>query len=85
MMNQILTGSIVLANALAIVSAAMSELNPILEYVQNGASVAAIMAIFLWREMKRCERYEKLYDEERRLRLEAESRNAANKTSQKGE
>lgn len=34
-----------------------------MDFVQNGASVAAVMAIFLWREVKRAERYEKLYDE----------------------
>ncbi len=60
-----------LANALALVSLATSELNPLLEYVQNGASVAAVMGLFLWREMKRSERYEQLYDQERKLRIEA--------------
>lgn len=54
------TTSVVLANTLAVVCMATSELNPLLEYVQNGASVAAVMGIFLWREMKRAERYEKL-------------------------
>ena len=52
------TTSVVLANTLAVVCMATSELNPLLEYVQNGASVAAVMGIFLWREMKRAERYE---------------------------
>ena len=33
-----------------------------------------IMGIFLWREVKRAERYENLYNEERRLRHEAESK-----------
>ena len=45
------TTSVVLANTLAVVCMATSELNPLLEYVQNGASVAAVMGIFLWREM----------------------------------
>jgi hypothetical protein len=66
------TTSVVLANTLAVVCMATSELNPLLEYVQNGASVAAVMGIFLWREMKRAERYEKLYDQERRQRITAE-------------
>ena len=35
--------------------AAMTELTPILECIQNGASVGAIMGIFLWREVKRTE------------------------------
>ena len=50
------TTSVVLANTLAVVCMATSELNPLLEYVQNGASVAAVMGIFLWREMKSAER-----------------------------
>lgn len=62
------------ANALAVVSLASAEINPIIEYIQNGASVGAIMGIFLWREMKRAERYEHLYDQERKLRLEAENK-----------
>lgn len=66
------TTSVVLANTLAVVCMATSELNPLLEYVQNGASVAAVMGIFLWREMKRAERYEKLYDQDRRQRITAE-------------
>ena len=45
--------------------ATATELNPILECIQNGASVGAIMGIFLWREVKRAERYENLYNEER--------------------
>lgn len=62
------------ANALAVVSLASAEINPLIEYIQNGASVGAIMGIFLWREMKRAERYEHLYDQERKLRLEAENK-----------
>ena len=54
-----------------------TELNPILECIQNGASVGAIMGIFLWREVKRAERYENLYNEESRLRHEAESKCAS--------
>ncbi len=73
MTNSAVTGGIVIANALAVVSiATATELNPILECIQNGASVGAIMGIFLWREVKRAERYEHLYDQERKLRLEAE-------------
>ena len=45
---------------LAIVTMATTELNPFLEHVQHRTSVGAIMSIFLWREMKRTERYEKL-------------------------
>lgn len=71
MTNSFVTGTIVFANTLAVVSMATSELNPFLEYIQNGASVAAVMGIFLWREMKRSERYEQLYDQERKLRIEA--------------
>ena len=75
MTNSAVTGGIVIANALAVVSiATATELNPILECIQNGASVGAIMGIFLWREVKRAERYENLYNEERRLRHEAESK-----------
>ena len=48
------------ADTPAIITMATSELKPLLEYIQNGASVGAIMGIFLWREMKRAERYEKL-------------------------
>lgn len=73
MTETVVTASVVFANALAVVCMATSELNPLLEYVQNGASVAAVMGIFLWREMKRAERYEKLYDHERRQRITAES------------
>lgn len=78
MTNSAVTGGIVLANALAVVSlAAAPELNPILECIQNGASVGAIMGIFLWREVKRAERYENLYNEERKLRHEAERKCAS--------
>ena len=62
MTNSFVTGGIVLANTIAIVTLASAEVNPILEYIQNGASVGAIMGICLWREMKRAERYEHLYD-----------------------
>lgn len=72
--NSFVTCSIIVANALAVVSLATTELNPFLEYVQNGASVAAVMGMFLWREMKRAERYEQLYDQERKLRIEAANR-----------
>ena len=74
MTNSFVTGGIVVANALAVVTLATAELNPFIEYIQNGASVGAIMGIFLWREMKRAERYEHLYDQERKLRLEAENK-----------
>ena len=77
MTNSFVTGGIVVANALAVVSLASAEINPIIEYIQNGASVGAIMGIFLWREMKRAERYEHLYDQERKLRLEAENKCAS--------
>lgn len=77
MTNSIVTSGIVLANTLAVVTLATSELNPLLEYVQNGASVGAIMGIFLWREVKRAERYEKLYDQERLRRQEAENKCAS--------
>lgn len=74
MTNSFVTGGIVLANTIAIVTLASAEVNPILEYIQNGASVGAIMGIFLWREMKRAERYEHLYDEERKMRIIAENK-----------
>lgn len=84
MTNSALTGGVVLANALAVVSlAAAPELNPILECIQNGASVGAIMGIFLWREVKHAERYEKLYNEERRLRHEDERKCASCKFVQR--
>ena len=67
-------GLVVGANALALVTLASVPLDPILEYIQNGASVAAVMGLFLWREMKRAERYEHLYDEERKLRIQAENK-----------
>ena len=74
-----MTGSVVNAgllgaNALSVIASVTSG-NPFLEYIQNGASVAAVMGIFLWREMKRAERYERLYDEERKkLRIDAENK-----------
>lgn len=74
MTNSFVTGGIVVANALAIVTLASAEINPFIEYIQNGASVAAVMGIFLWREMKRAERYENLYDQERKLRIAAENK-----------
>lgn len=84
MTNSAVTGGIVVANALAVVSlATAAELNPILECIQNGASVGAIMGIFLWREVKRAERYENLYNEERRLRHEAERKCASCKFVQR--
>ncbi len=62
------------ANAVAVVTLASVPLDPLLEYLQNGASVAAVMGLFLWREMRRAERYEHLYDEERRKRSAAENK-----------
>ena len=84
MTNSAVTGGIVVANALAVVSlATAAELNPILECIQNGASVGAIMGIFLWREVKRAERYENLYNEEQKLRYEAERKCASCKFVQR--
>lgn len=78
MTNSVVTGGIVLANALAVVTiATAAEINPILECIQNGASVGAVMGIFLWREVKRAERYEQLYDQERKHRQEAENKCAS--------
>ncbi len=74
MTNSVATCGIVLANAIAVVSLATAKIDPILEYVQNGASVAAVMGLFLWREMRRSERYEHLYDEERKKRSVAENK-----------
>lgn len=62
MTNAFVHASLIVANATTLLSTALTD-NPFLEYIQNGASVAAVMAIFLWREVKRAERYEKLYDE----------------------
>ena len=75
-----MTGSVVNAgllgaNALSVIASVASG-NPFLEYIQNGASVAAVMGIFLWREMKRAERYERLYDDERKKRIDADSLHA---------
>ena len=74
MTNSFVTGGIVVANALAIMTLATAEVNPFIEYFQNGASVGAIMGMFLWSEMKRAERYEHLYDEERKFRIAAENK-----------
>ena len=60
MTNTFVQSSLILANATTLLS--ITD-NPLLDFIQNGASVAAVMAIFLWREVKRAERYEKLYDE----------------------
>lgn len=69
-MNDFATFSIIAAaNVIAAAEAVVTDGNPFLNFVQNGASVAAIMSVFLWREIKRSERYEKLYDEERKTRL----------------
>ena len=57
MTNPIVTCGVVVANSVAVASAMFTEVAPFLEYIQNGASVAALMAIFLWREVKRAERY----------------------------
>ncbi len=78
MTNSVVTGGVVLANSLAVASLAVAgDVNLILEYIQNGASVGAIMGIFLWREVKRAERYEHLYDDERKLRIQAENKCAS--------
>lgn len=61
MTNAFVNTSLIVATATTLLSSASD--NPFLECIQNGASVAAVMGIFLWREMKRAERYEKLYDE----------------------
>ena len=74
MTDPIVTGAVVVANSVAVATALCEDLLPALEYFQNGASVAALMAIFLWREVKRAERYEQLYEEERRKRMEAEQK-----------
>ncbi len=75
MTDSVVTGGIVLANSLAVASLATAgDINLILEYIQNGASVGAIMGIFLWREVKRAERYEHLYHDERKLRIQAENK-----------
>lgn len=47
-----------------------SEASPVILHVIVRRS---IIGIFLWREMKRAERYEKLYGQERLKRQEAES------------
>ena len=73
MTDSVVTGGVVLANTLAVASLATAgDVSLILEYIQNGASVGAIMGIFLWREVKRAERYEHLYHDERKLRIKAE-------------
>ena len=68
MTDTIVNTTIVTANICMLANAALAD-NPIFEAVQSGTSVAAIMSIFLWREAKRADRYEKLYDEERKVRL----------------
>ena len=74
MTDSFVTSGIVLANTLAIVTMATTELNPFLEHVQHWTSVRVIMVIFLWREMKRAEHYEKLYEQERINRQAAEAK-----------
>ena len=39
------------ANAVSVL-ASVTAGNPFVEYIQNGASVAAVMGIFLWREIE---------------------------------
>ena len=68
MTNTAVNATLLVANAVAVANAVVGG-NPLLEYVQNGASVGAVMAVFLWREVKRADRYEKLYDEERKMRI----------------
>ena len=57
-----------------ILSGAVLEPRALDELRREGASVAAVMGIFLWREMKRAERYERLYDDERKKRIDAENK-----------
>lgn len=73
MTNSAVSLSIVGANLLAVASSVTTD-NPFLEYIQNGASVAAIMSIFLWRECKRADRLEEKYNKERELRIAAEAK-----------
>ncbi len=74
MTNSAVTCAVLAANTIAVVTLATTKLDPLLEYIQNGASVAAVMGLFLWREMRRAERYEHLYDEERKKRYAAENK-----------
>ncbi len=74
MTNAAVTSGLIAANAICLATAAASGVAPLLDYIQNGASVGAIMGIFLWREVRRAERYEKLYDEERKKRSAAENK-----------
>ena len=74
MTQPLVIASIMTAPALALFRLATTGMDPLLEYIQNGASVAAVMGLFLWREMKRAERYEHLYDDERKQRIAAENK-----------
>lgn len=47
------------------------EWGPMLE---KDGKLVPDMGIFLWREMKRAERYERLYDDERKKRIDAENK-----------
>lgn len=73
MTNSVVNAGIIGANLLAVATSVVTD-NPFLEYVQNGASVAAVMSIFLWRECKRADRLEEKYNKERELRIAAESK-----------
>jgi hypothetical protein len=72
MTNSVVNAGIIGANLLAVATSVATD-NPFLEYIQNGASVAAVMSIFLWRECKRADRLEEKYNKERELRIAAES------------
>ncbi len=48
--------------------------NPLIEFFRNNLSIGALLAVFWWREAKSRERYERLYDEERKSRLAAEKK-----------
>ncbi len=61
------------ANAFNVLAAAAAE-NPLLEFFGNNLSIGTLLAIFWWRECKSRERYEKLYDDERKARMAAEKK-----------
>lgn len=68
MTNNLINGSLCLATLVPFCGMATAEfgLTQFLEAVQSGASVAAVMGIFLWREVKKNEKLESRLDDANR-------------------
>ncbi len=68
MTNNIISGGLALAAASSILGVAAGGsgefgIFEFLEYIQSGASVAAVMGIFLWREVRKNEKLESRCDQ----------------------